>query len=125
MPVSKGLSFAGFPVVGLQLTHDATSFAPDSAATATEMAAGHKTTSGTVNYLPDGETPLKTIAGYAGQAGMKIGVATSVSLDHAEPAAQYARASHSSDYYDIALQGLANGLHYPELRPDGRPRTLP
>ena len=109
-PVSKGLSFTGFPVVGLQLTPDATSFAPDSAATATAMATGQKTTSGTVNYLPDEETPLVTITQYAWEAGMKIGVVTSVSLDHATPAVQYARASHRSDYYDIALQGLSNGL---------------
>ncbi|MDD4080077.1 MAG: alkaline phosphatase [Eubacteriales bacterium] len=110
VPVSKGLSFTGFPVVGLQVTHDASSFAPDSAATATAMATGQKTTSGTVNLLPDEETPLKIITEYAREAGMKIGVVTSVSLDHATPAAQYARSSHRSNQYDIAVQGLTNGL---------------
>jgi len=118
-PVSAQLSFTEFPVVGQMNTFDSTSFAPDSASTATSMATGKKTLSGTVNVgykegekglEPDAEQPYKIITEYAKEAGMKIGVISSVSVDHATPAAYYAKATKRSAYYDIAVQGLSGQL---------------
>ena len=43
------LSFVNFPVAGSAQTYDSTSFCPDSASTATSIATGHKTYSGTIN----------------------------------------------------------------------------
>ncbi len=108
MPTPTQLSFTGFSTLGLITTYDATSFCPDSASTATSMASGEKTLSGVVNYNVDKTEPFKLITEYAKEAGKKVGVITSVSLDHATPAAYYAKVPSRSQYYDIAVQGLTN-----------------
>ena len=46
---AKALSFMNFPVAGTAQTYDSTSFAPDSASTATSISTGNKTYSGTIN----------------------------------------------------------------------------
>ena len=51
MPIPQQLSFTGFQQVGIMTTYDATSFCPDSASTASSMAAGEKTLSGVINYV--------------------------------------------------------------------------
>ena len=107
MPTPAALSFTGFQDVGIMTTYDATSFCPDSASTATSMASGEKTQSGVLNYNADKTAALKPITEYAKEAGMKVGVITTVSLDHATPAAYYAKAESRSQYYDIAVQGLS------------------
>lgn len=128
MPVLAPLSFTDFANVGIMTTYDATSFCPDSASTATSMASGEKTLSGVVNYSIDGTTPFKLITEYAKEAGMKVGVVTTVSLDHATPAAYYAKAQSRHEYYNIASQGLTGttldflgGGNY--LEPDGADGT--
>jgi len=45
--------------------------------------------------LPDKSTSLVSVAEMAKEAGMKVGVVTSVSLDHATPAGCYASSSFS------------------------------
>ena len=51
-------------------------------------------------------TPFKLITEYAKEAGKKIGVISSVSVDHATPAAYYAKQPSRNDYYEIAVQGI-------------------
>lgn len=118
-PVQAPLTFTDFPVAGQMFTYDATSFAPDSASTASAMSTGHRILSGSINVgykegekglEPDAEQPYKIVTEYAKEAGMKIGVVTSVSLDHATPAAYYAKAPSRGAYYDIAVQGLTGGI---------------
>ena len=106
LPVPAALSFTGFENVGLMTTYDASSFCPDSASTATSMASGEKTLSGVINYNIDLTEPFKLITEYAKEAGKKVGVISSVSLDHATPAAYYAKSESRNEYYDIALQGV-------------------
>lgn len=124
MPVLAPLSFTNFSGVGLMTTYDATSFCPDSASTATSMASGNKTLSGVLNYSIDGTTPFKLITEYAKDAGMKVGVVSTVSIDHATPAAYYSKAQSRKEYYNIASQGITGstldflgGGNY--LKPDG------
>ncbi len=105
-PVPAELSFTQFPYLGMITTYDASSFCPDSASTATSMASGEKTLSGVINYDVTLTTPFKLITEYAKEAGKKVGVITSVSLDHATPAAYYAKQPSRKDYYDIAVQGI-------------------
>lgn len=105
-PVPADLSFTTFPYLGMVTTYDASSFCPDSASTATSMASGEKTLSGVINYDVTLTTPFKLVTEYAKEAGKKIGVITSVSLDHATPAAYYAKVPSRKQYYDIAVQGL-------------------
>ena len=106
LPVPAALSFTGFENVGLMTTYDASSFCPDSASTATSMASGNKTLSGVLNYNVDLTESFKLITEYAKEAGKKVGVISSVSLDHATPAAYYAKSESRNEYYNIALQGV-------------------
>ena len=107
IPVPAQLSFTDFENVGLMTTYDASSFCPDSASTATSMASGQKTLSGVINYNIDLTESFKIITEYAKEAGKKVGVISSVSLDHATPAAYYAKSESRGEYYDIALQGVS------------------
>ncbi|MGL4740814.1 MAG: alkaline phosphatase [Sarcina sp.] len=101
------LAVDSFPIVGSATTHDSTSFAPDSASTATAIATGVKTHSGVIGLEADKETKPESITEKFKKEGRKIGVISSVSLDHATPAAFYAHTPSRGNMYDIALQ-LAN-----------------
>ncbi len=105
-PVPADLSFTKFPYLGLVTTYDSSSFCPDSASTATSMASGRKTLSGVINYDVTLTNPYKLITEYAKEAGRKIGVITSVSVDHATPAAYYAKQQSRNSYYEIGLQAV-------------------
>ncbi len=110
---SDVLSFLNFPVVGSAQTYDSTSFCPDSASTATSLSTGHKTYSGTINMDETGSTPYKTIAEkLKEQSDYKIGVVTSVNLNHATPAAYYAHQASRSNYYEIGLEMVESGFDY-------------
>ena len=106
MPTPEALSFTSFKNVGVMTTYDATSFCPDSASTASSMAGGQKTLSGVINYDVNKEKTFKLVSEYAKEAGKKVGVISTVSLDHATPAAFYSKVTSRNFYYDIALQGL-------------------
>src|SRR5699024_1182467 len=46
------------------------------------------------------------------QLGMKVGVISSVNLNHATPAAFYAHQASRNDYYDIGLELVESGFEY-------------
>ena len=107
------LSFVDFPVAGSAQTYDSTSFCPDSASTATSISTGHKTYSGTINMDETGTTAYETIAEkLKDQLGYKIGVISSVNLNHATPAAFYCHQVSRNDYYDIGLEMIESGFDY-------------
>ena len=107
------LTFTQFPVVGLQYTQDSTSFCPDSASTATSLASGFKTHSGVIGMGVDKVTAGETIAEKVKQQlGWKVGIISSVTLNHATPAAYYAHIASRNDYYEIGEQMAASGFDY-------------
>ena len=107
------LSFVDFPVAGSAQTYDSTSFCPDSASTATSISTGHKTYSGTINMDETGSVAYETIAEkLKDQLGYKIGVISSVNLNHATPAAFYCHQANRNDYYDIGLELVESGFDY-------------
>lgn len=106
------LGFTKFPVSGLTTTFDASSFITDSASSATAMASGSKTLSGVINMDTSKKVPYKLISEYAHEKGMKVGVVSNVSLDHATPASFYAKSASRSDYYGIAKQMATSGFEY-------------
>lgn len=106
IPVPADLSFTTFKNVGVMTTYDASSFCPDSASTATSMASGEKTLSGVINYDINKEKAFKLVSEYAKESGKKVGVISSVSVDHATPAAFYAKSTSRDFYYEIAVQGM-------------------
>ncbi|MDR0388158.1 MAG: alkaline phosphatase [Treponema sp.] len=106
------LGFTRFPVAGLTTTYDAGTFITDSASAGTAIATGNKTLSGVINMDAGKTRRFKTIAEYAHEAGMKVGIVSTVTLNHATPAAFYAKVPSRSDYYDIAVQLADSGFEY-------------
>ena len=107
------LNFMNFPVAGSAVTYDSNSFAPDSASTATSIATGYKTYSGSINVSEDASVKYETIAEKVhAQLGMKVGVISSVNLNHATPAAFYAHQASRNDYYEIGEELIASGFEY-------------
>ena len=70
-------------------TKSANSIITDSAAAATAIASGEKTNNGMLGILPDG-TPVVSVAEIAKKRGMKVGIASTVTVVHATPAGFYA-----------------------------------
>jgi alkaline phosphatase len=56
--------------------------------------------------------PVPSMAEMARDQGWKVGVVTSVSLDHATPASFYAHQPTRNNYYEIALDLAGSGFHY-------------
>ena len=107
------LNFMGFDVAGSAVTYDSNSFAPDSASTATSISTGHKTYSGSINVDETATVEYETITEKVhDQLGMKVGVISSVNLNHATPAAFYAHQASRNDYYDIGLELVESGFEY-------------
>lgn len=98
----KPLLFTTFPVASMATTFSATNSITDSSAAGTALATGVKTYNGAIG-LDDNKNVLQSVAEKAKKAGKKVGVTTSVSVDHATPAAFYAHQPNRSMYYEIAL----------------------
>ncbi|MBN2512041.1 MAG: alkaline phosphatase [Sedimentisphaerales bacterium] len=101
-----------FPVMGLCTTYDYGSFITDSASAGTALASGKKTLSGVINMSPDFTTQYTSVAEMAKKAGKKIGIITSVSLDHATPASFYAHQNSRSNMYEIGIELANSGFDY-------------
>ncbi len=106
------LNFAQFPVTGMAATYDATSFCPDSAAAGTALSCGIKTKSGVLGLAADKETMQKNIAEMFQEDGRKIGIVSTVAINHATPAAFYAHVPSRGDYYGIAMQMALSDVDY-------------
>ena len=106
------LTFANFPYAGLVTTFSATNGVTDSAASGTALATGHKTKNGALGLLPDLTTPVMSIAVGAKDAGARVGIATSVSVDHATPAAFYAHEPNRNSYHKIGNQLFEAGFDF-------------
>ena len=109
----KKLTMMDFPVAGSATTFDSTSFCPDSASTATSIATGHKTYSGSINVDETGTVSYETITEkLKDQLGYKIGVISSVNINHATPAAFYAHQVSRNNYYEISNEMIESGFDY-------------
>ncbi|NCC43969.1 MAG: alkaline phosphatase [Clostridia bacterium] len=109
----NNLTMMDFPVSGSAQTYDSTSFAPDSASTATSIATGHKTWSGSINVSEDFSEEYETIAEkLKTQKDYKVGIVSSVNINHATPAAFYAHQESRNSYYDIGLELVESNFDY-------------
>jgi alkaline phosphatase len=125
---SRNLPFSNFPVIGLATTFSANRYVTCSSAAGTALSTGHKTNNSMLGVTPD-TTKLTSITYKLKNAGYKIGIATTVSVDHATPAAFYASADSRSSYYDIALQLPATNFDFfaggDFIAPTGRKKDQP
>lgn len=101
------LSFTQFPDAGLVSTYADNRFITCSAAAGTAFATGYKTNIGHISTDTSGQIPFKSIATICKEQGMKVGIMTSVSIDHATPAVFYAHQPSRSNYFEIGID-LAN-----------------
>jgi len=126
---SGPFSLSGFPVRGTAATHSFDSRVTDSAAAATALASGRKTANGVIGMDSSGKVPFESIAEAARDRGFKVGIVTSVPLDHATPAAFYAHRASRKDLYEISLQMSGSGFDYfaggPFTRPTGPKKDAP
>lgn len=106
------LCFAQFPHVGLVTTFSGTNGVTDSAAGGTALATGHKTKNGTIGMETDLSTKVKSIAEKAKAEGKAVGIATSVSVDHATPASFYAHVKDRGMYYQIGKDLIAANFDF-------------
>lgn len=100
-----------FPVVGMASTYSFDSGVTDSAASGTALATGVKTKNGAIG-MTDDMTPATSIASWAKDAGVRVGIATSVPINHATPAAFYAHNASRSNYYNIAEDMTVAGFDF-------------
>ena len=92
-------------------TRSADSIITDSAAAATAIACGEKTNNGMLGVRPDG-TRLESVAEIAKRRGMKVGIATTVTIVHATPGGFYAHNPSRGASYQIALDLVESGFDY-------------
>lgn len=112
-PMNKEkLSFTVFPNQGIQTTHSANSFITESAAAGTALATGHKTNNDILGMDPTKKIKFKSMAEMAKEKGLKVGIVTSVSLDHATPGAFYAHEATRKNYYEIERSMVDSGFDY-------------
>lgn len=108
----RHLSFSKFPAVGYCSTNSASSLVTESASAGTALATGNKTSDGRISMGPNGDTAYTTIAEKAKKAGKKIGIVTSVSIDHATPAVFYAHNPNRNNYFEIGLDLVNSDFDY-------------
>jgi alkaline phosphatase len=114
------LNFSKFPVQGLVTTHSANNSITCSSAAGTAISTGVKTKNGIVSLDVD-SVKVETIAENIKKQGYKVGILSSVAIDHATPAVFYAHHKSRSAYYEISTQLADNkfdyfgggGFHYP------------
>jgi len=106
------LSFSQFPVQSFMTTFSENSLITDSSASGSAMATGKKTDNGMVCIDPKHETPFETIAEKAKRSGYKVGILSSVAIDHATPASFFAHQKKRGDYHEIALQLPLSNFDY-------------
>lgn len=100
---SDPLVFTQFPVMGMATSYSNSNIITCSSAAGTALSTGFKTNNGMLCVSPD-SSDLEPISYKIHKAGYKVGVISSVTIDHATPGAFYANSVKRSDYYGIAKQ---------------------
>ena len=105
------LLFTQFPYSTMATTFSATNGVTDSAAAGTALATGKKTKNGALGVTKDSER-VNSVASWAKENGYRVGVSTSVSIDHATPAAFYAHQDKRSAAYQIGLDLIETNFDF-------------
>ncbi|PRD47134.1 alkaline phosphatase [Sphingobacterium haloxyli] len=106
------LVFSTFPYATFATSYSLSHGVTDSAAGGTALAVGKKTKNGVVGMDSAANTPYKSIAYTAKEAGLKVGITTSVSIDHATPASFYAHQPSRNQYYEIAEELIKSDFDF-------------
>ncbi len=98
------LKMTGFPVHGMVNTFAKNRQITGSAAAASSLAYGIKENINNLSYFEGNYKNERSLLQLARENGLKTGVVTNVSIDHATPAAFFANATGRNQYYEIGLQ---------------------
>ena len=93
-------------------TGSSSSLVTDSAAAATAIACGEKTVNGRIGMSADGERKLESCAEVAHRKGKKVGIVTSITINHATPAGFYAHRKSRGELYRIGLDLISSNFEY-------------
>jgi alkaline phosphatase len=105
------LTMNKLPVKGMTTTYSLNSIITDSGAAGTALATGVKSYNGAIG-VDGAKKPVTSMAEKAHAKGMKVGIVSSVSLDHATPASFYAHQDSRNNYYEIGLDAAKSGFDY-------------
>lgn len=104
------LEMDAMPFAGWAVTSTAYDQVTDSAASATAISTGVKTSNRRVGVTPRVE-PLITILEQAKEIGMATGLVTTVQMSHATPAAFASHVNNRDDMLEIAVQMVGAGVN--------------
>ena len=108
----KKLQMSKMPHQAFYTTYALNRFITGSAAAGTALATGYKTTVNTIGMDGKKQNSLKSVAEMARDKGWKVGIVTTVSIDHATPASFYAHQPSRNMYYKISKQLSKSGFNY-------------
>ena len=100
-----------FPYYGMATTHSANRHITCSSAAGTAIACGEKANNGTVGINKD-SVEIESVAYALQKKGYKIGIMSTVPLNHATPAAFYAHNVNRSNYYEISSEIPESGFEF-------------
>ena len=100
-----------FPYYGMATTHSANRNVTCSSAAGTAIACGVKTNNGTLGVDKD-SVNVESVATILKRDGYKVGILTTVPINHATPAAFYAHSIKRTDYYAISNDIPASGFDF-------------
>lgn len=106
------LVFSTFPYATFATSYSLSHGVTDSAAGGTALAVGKKTKNGVLGMDSTTTISYKSIAYAAKEAGFKVGITTSVSIDHATPASFYAHQPHRGRYYEIGQDLIKSNFDF-------------
>ena len=105
------LMMTQFPYYGMCTTYGAVKNVSCSAAAGTAIACGEKVLGGTIGVSRD-SVNLKSIAYILKEEGYKIGLLTTVPINHATPAAFYAHNLKRINYHEISSEIPSSGFDF-------------
>lgn len=108
--VHGNLNMSSMPYTGTVYTHSHDSKVTDSASSATAFAAGYKTINGMLGVMPDGTTPVQSIAHYANELGKSTALMATSRITHATPAAYAIHHDDRGEEYIIAEKYVESGI---------------
>lgn len=106
------LTLNALPNQGTTRTCSANSIVTDSAAAATAIACGEKTNNGRIGMDAAGTTKLESVAEVARDCGRKVGIVTSVTINHATPAGFYGHQQSRGQTYLLGLDLINSNFDY-------------
>lgn len=108
----RSLLINQFDKQAITSTSAANSFITDSAASGTAIACGEKTNNGRIGVDASGKRRLESVAEVARDQGRKVAIITSVTLNHATPAAFYGHNPSRGNYYQLGLDLIEANFDY-------------